>query len=441
MDRLFYPKGCSHTDAPPAGFGFWDKIPLDTAQCAFYTDKIGITNTLNMSPYEFVIEACSDSFLCMNSINMDLKIKVTDQRGRPIKARENIAPVNNIFHSMWESIEVKINDDVISPESTVFIPYKAILETAMSHTQNQTKQTLQAQGWCMDTAGKYADGRAGAAGENVGFKTRQKWIDSSKEMHFNGPLCADFLRSDNHLAPNNKLTITLRRASDSFALVGSATGDDFKIVITDLALHVRRVRLAPRIHNTLMSPSGLERYQTSCTKIKMFQVPKGVRQISEPLITGGIIPKHITIATVASEGALGKMKNNPFYFQHFNVRKLNLRLNSRSIPRNPLRPDFPNQLIAREYSRLFTETGRECMTKPCLISPYDFASGFTIFPFDLTPDKCNGEHTHIGRVGDLDLEMEWNVALPKCITVLVYTAHDQVTTINRADGTTNTEFF
>lgn len=51
---------------------------------------------------------------------------------------------------------------------------------------------------------------------------------------------------------------------------------------------------------------------------------------------------------------------------------------------------------------------------------------FLLFCFDLTPDKCNGFHLHEDRRGTIDIEVMFAKPLQQAITVLIYTAFEQI---------------
>ena len=65
----------------------------------------------------------------------------------------------------------------------------------------------------------------------------------------------------------------------------------------------------------------------------------------------------------------------------------------------------------------------------CDIDVEDFLGGFALFAWDMTPDKCNGFHFHENRDGTIDLEVLFNQPLKHAITVICYTAYENVVAI------------
>ena len=131
--------------------------------------------------------------------------------------------------------------------------------------------------------------------------------------------------------------------------------------------------------------------------------------------------------------AFGGHKNhNPFNFSHFKVDFLALYVDGVQIPSKPLKPDFDNDLYIRSYSSLFLGTGQMGRDDGNDISRYEYAHGYTLFAFDLTPDRDDGSHFHLIRQGNLRLEMHFAEPLPETINTVVYAEFANIIEIDRA---------
>ena len=69
----------------------------------------------------------------------------------------------------------------------------------------------------------------------------------------------------------------------------------------------------------------------------------------------------------------------------------------------------------------------------------DYGESHNVYPFDLSPDKCNLLHTHVGEHGSLDLDLGFLFPLEKNITVLVLASFVQVFTIDPRTGKPSTD--
>ena len=127
-------------------------------------------------------------------------------------------------------------------------------------------------------------------------------------------------------------------------------------------------------------------------------------------------------------GALnGHYALNPFNFEHFNCNFLALRVNGVQTPAKGFRPHFENKIVRRELRALYDNIGVNSASDDsgCNLNDEDFIGGYTLFCFDLTPDKCNGFHLHEDRRGSVDIEVMFSKPLQQAITVLCYTAFEQ----------------
>ena len=67
----------------------------------------------------------------------------------------------------------------------------------------------------------------------------------------------------------------------------------------------------------------------------------------------------------------------------------------------------------------------------CNLNGEDFTGRFTLFCFNLTPYKCNGFYFHENRNGTIDIEVLFARPLEQGITLLCYSAFEQVIAITK----------
>ena len=129
---------------------------------------------------------------------------------------------------------------------------------------------------------------------------------------------------------------------------------------------------------------------------------------------------------------------NPFNFHHFDCNFIALRVNGLQIPAKGYRPNFEwgKELVRRELRSLYDNIGVNDASDDvgCNLNVWDFIGGYTLFSFDLTPDKCNGSHLHENSTGIVDLEILFSKPLEEAITVLCYTAHESIIAITKERG-------
>ena len=86
----------------------------------------------------------------------------------------------------------------------------------------------------------------------------------------------------------------------------------------------------------------------------------------------------------------------------------------------------------RSYASLFTGTGLMGEDQGNGISREEYADGYTLFAFDLTPDSDNSGHFHVVKTGNLRLELHFSMQLARAINVIVYAEFDNVIEIDKA---------
>ena len=181
---------------------------------------------------------------------------------------------------------------------------------------------------------------------------------------------------------------------------------------------------------------GMERmtakYPVSRVETKVFSIPKGNMMANQENLFLGQLPKRVVIGMVENKAFNGDMEMNPFNFRHFDVNYLALHVDGKQIPAKPLTPDFTNALYTRSYASLFTGTGFMGHDRGNQITYDEYANGFTLFAYDLTPDLDDGGQFHLVKQGNLRLELHFKTALPETINVIVYAEFDNVVEIDKA---------
>ena len=389
-------------------------------------------------PYDFVLPAVNDAYLMLGNLSLYVKAKVVQGDGSNLINDNIVAPVNCLGIALWEHIELSLNDYAISNSSASNSHYKGVLETLLSYDHMANHSHLKAQIYEEDQPGRFniMVREAENVIANKGFTNRERLVRRSKEFDFMSPLTADFLRTDKHLAPGNKLAIKLYRARDDFILNSGHANANFKLLITDMRLYYQRIRLKEKF-----GPPKIERYLYTKTELKRFPIPQGMSAYDINLHQGGKMPKSVIITQVRTAAAEGAYGENPFYFPHFNINSLCLKINGQRLPSEPLRPDFEetdekNALVAREFVSMFMNTGLFKTDRGNCITYKTFRGGLTIFPFDLNVDMCNGYHLHSAKEGSISIELGWANPLPDPIVVMVHCSYDEVLTRKAGDGDT-----
>jgi hypothetical protein len=140
----------------------------------------------------------------------------------------------------------------------------------------------------------------------------------------------------------------------------------------------------------------------------------------QPNIFQGALPIRIVIGMVDADAFNGTYAKNPFNFKNYNITTMGLTVNGESLPGKPLQLRFDG---GRDYisafQTLYAGTHKRLENQGDGIDRDEYASGYTLFVFDLTPDLCFGDHAQPIRNGNVSIECQFGGALENAINIVV----------------------
>ena len=167
-------------------------------------------------------------------------------------------------------------------------------------------------------------------------------------------------------------------------------------------------------------------------KTKSFTIPQNITSYNLDNVFMGTVPKRMIIGFVSNEAYNGRLQSNPFYFQTFNLNKLQLQLGSRSIPITPITPDYANNLCIQAYFQLFAGTGIHYQDTGNGISRDEFHKGYTLYAFNLSSNiDCNDGTWELVHDSNVTLKVGFSEALASAITCIVYAEFDSLIQIDK----------
>ena len=386
----------------------------------YVVDYYPVSSVAFGAPIEFHIPGNTEDYIDLNDISLYLKLKVTKPDGTDIKAADEVALTNLPISSLFQDVALTIGETQVEGGQMCY-PYLGYFNTVMQFHPDAQKSHLQSIGWFKDEAGKFEDKT------NKGFKTRQTLIVNSKVIELMGPLYLDFLRQDRYLISQTDLRIKFTPSKAAFALQATGATKDFKIHFEEVVLYVHRAEMNPSVINGHMM--GMKKrnamYPIQHTELITFTIPKGQKSYTKDRLFPDQAPKLLMISMVENEAFNGKIEKNPFFFHHFDLSKIALYREGRSIPGQPLTPDFTTDNILRSYMQTMRAFNYSNTDDTNGLTPHEFANGYTIYAFDLTADKNIAADYRQGIVTkNLRLELYFAKDLPSTINVLLYAVFD-----------------
>ena len=199
-----------------------------------------LSNITDSGPIEFNVSGTGEKYLDLARTQLFVKSKITKANGNALDPDTEVGPVNLFLQSLFSQVDVSLNERLISPSTNTY-PYRAMIETLLNYGEDaKTSQLSMAMSYKdppekMDVVNPVADDEDA----NMGLKTRYAFTKQSQTVDMLGPIHNDIFFQDRLILNGVNLRIKLNRAKNSFCLLSSAAGADFKVVITQAILYVR----------------------------------------------------------------------------------------------------------------------------------------------------------------------------------------------------------
>ena len=265
----------------------------------------------------------------------------------------------------------------MSPPNNAY-PYRAYIETLLNYGPAAKASHLTT--WIIDIAGEMY-GVPGSE-QNAALLKRQDYTKNSKTGDLIGHLHCDVFNQDKLLLNGVEVHLRLVRSKDAFCPM-DASNINYSAHITEATLLVHRVKVNPTVlvaHSKTLA-STTEKYPITRVKVKYFTINSGINGHCLENIILGQLPKRVVHAFVDNKTFNGDRKLNPFNF-------LSLYVDGAQIPSKPLQTSFTGKSLQfiEVYHTLFSGTGIFYANEGNTISRDEYANGYCLFAFDLTPD-------------------------------------------------------
>lgn len=399
---------------------------------------------------EFIFGKSSDYYIDLASTQLNLKLQfvksdgvslfkqkiVTDTSGNVQESltEDKTQPtlVANSLFSIFKSASVYLNNYLVSnSENFAYQDYMFHL----LHTDKETREkNLENQLFFADTANTFNALNV----TNAGYHSRLHALTNSKVVELSGRLNLDVFNLSRLLINNVQVKVVLTLADAPFYTmmpVDDETKELGQIKLSNISLSVKHYEISPSTiiaHHRQLTKSPII-YPFKRIALKTYTIAKGSFSETFENLVYGRLPSHITFAFVTNAAFSGDYKKNPFELQHFNISGLSLYRNGVLISMQALTANFKENHFAQMYSAYLEGTGCGFNEQPAPISKSDFKSGYTIFPFNLSPTPLSSECDCVESMedGTLKLILQFAEQTPETITMLILQQFDSQIQINQ----------
>ena len=401
------------------------QLSLEKGRWIDYRPLSSVTN--DDSAITFLISG-TDEYIDLSKTILVVEGKVINGDGSDLSGgtQSNVAPVNNFLHSLIKQVDVYLNGKQVTPAMGTYA-YRSYIETLLNYDVSAKNSQLSSALYFKDTPGQMDENGAlprsrtityvekdtnGASGNkatpksvtlsapgtgNQGFAKRHEFIKGSKKFVLSGPIFSDVFMGDRLLLNMLDLKVVLNRSSNAFCLMDKNAGSNKvnpKVKLSDVILKIRKVKVDQSVSDAteLILKQTPALYPVRRVECKALTIPAGLPSMRKDNIFSGIIPKSFAFGLVNANSYNGENDKNPYNFHHFKVKTVTLTANGEEIPFKQLVLDYTSATVkdfVQAYNTLFSGTGKMYANTGLDITREDYAEGYTLYAFDLTPDMCN----------------------------------------------------
>lgn len=271
-----------------------------------------ISNTNSNGPYTFEFAPTPDKFSDAKSLELCGRVRIVIRKDNnseieTLTANDLVSTVNNIFHSLFSSIEVYVNDLLITDPSSNWYSFRSYIEKLLTFSKNTKTVQLSGRGYFQDTHTKYDT----MSNDNVGWKNRRLMFISGSWVDFNEILHVDLTTAKRYLPPNTRIKVILHRNPDDFCLLmDKATTKKYEIQLDEL--HMNLIKYDPdeeimNYHiNEMQISTPIIPFDRSF--IRTYTVQKGQSDLSRfNIINGQQLPEQVLIMMVDEDSYNGNL--------------------------------------------------------------------------------------------------------------------------------------
>lgn len=395
-------------------------------------------NELQTGNLEFVVEGNSEHLIDPTRIYLKLGLQLTGKATRTsgdvttqvdISGGAKVGPINNILQSIFESVEVYVNNQATT-KIDKHHAYNGYLQTLCNYGEEPLGTYFRLHGWSKDK-----HNNMDSIDNNDGWKERKNFFnDSTHKAEFIGKMCSPLFFQEKLLPSQTTLRVVLKKAKNEFTLMHEE--GSFELKITHAVLMVQKLSVVPSLMEAylkLLEEDHPIPYFLRTPSINYYTIESGSSQFMRDDLFLGKVPLRIVIGMVETNAYLGRKDKNPFNFQNFGLTQIVLYKDGMPYPKPPLNMDFENGDYAEAYHNFMCSLNGSYSKSVPHITMKDYKNGYTLFSFDMSPDQLGSVQpgSMLKMNSNIRLEMKFKTALTQNVTLLVYSEEDHLMEINR----------
>lgn len=210
-----------------------------SVESGFFQEHRPISVLDSDAPLEFVVSG-TDDYIDLSHTQIQLRVKIVKEDGSALTDEDNVAPVNNFLHSIFDHVGIELNNKTITTPSNSY-HYRSYIETLLNYTEEAKKTHLSSSLFVKDEAGKMDDVKSS------GFTERKSYMRNGV-IELSGYIHSELMSQDKYLINGVSMRLKFYRSKPEFALMTSEDdGKSYKIDILEAILLVRKATINPSV--------------------------------------------------------------------------------------------------------------------------------------------------------------------------------------------------
>lgn len=396
----------------------------------------------------------SKNVYMVHECGLEVKVMLKDESGNPPDVDARVAPVNNVLHSLFSSVQVQLEDVHVNPSPDNYM-YKAYIQNVLGYGVEAQSNHLQAHGWYKDTTTQFESTGTG----NGGFVQRNKLfrLDGAEggvytdgAVTFTGRLITDLQMCTGGIPPGVQVTIDLRYTSDAFRLMSKKPTTNPIAKDEKYQLHIKSMTLlmpigtlnsqvyAAHLRNLKMGKEIRMHYKRA--SVKLITVSKGdLDGGSDHLFLHALNPSRVVVGFIPSKVFRGDYHRNPFKFARqwgtgadlCFIEQCVLLLNGHAL--NSLTSPSTRSDCNSAFYRMCHYMGLLMTPRGNHISYEEFRTDNYLEVFDLSTSGFSGEDYSVPAVklGGTALNVKFSASTPLDLTIVIYAEYPSLIQIDK----------
>lgn len=397
----------------------------------------------NRSPIRFQQQKAPQLIDLQNSyFVMDVSIQNADGSNMPATGAVECGLINYPAYSLIKKMELQLNGTEVT-HSTGNDNYEVMMQNIVSFDSCTRKTQMTAGLDYPDTAGHMGQANPAATTNiNQGLTKRAGFTKGSQITQLMAPLRTSLAGQDRPIIFNTQLDFSFYFVTDAFGIMSAKDNANFRFVIHDMRLHLRKIELTSTFYNRMQhshqTKAAIYPIVRSAVKTHHLNAGKKVYMLEDAFITNQV-PKRFLLGIVNGDDYTGSYKGNPFNFRHHNLSSVSMSISG--LPTQILKLDFANASQGvNGYHTLYQVYGQFGADVGNSIDREEYRNGNTLLGFDLSPTvRCEGT-VEVRRQAAVALQLEFADDLTQAITVLILGEWNNNIEIAPKTGAVTTDF-